>query len=110
MQFQDISDLPPLAIIAFGISLAILFFVTKGGFSSGQRSAPSSDTNKAQVAAVIVDPAALNRATAAIEAQTVESINGRKSFERGIEALCRAVERLCDEVDDLKKELIRRGR
>ena len=110
MQFQDISDLPPLAIIAFGISLGILYFVTKGGFSNGQKSGPASDTNKAQVAAVIVDPSALNRATAALEAQTMESINSRKSFERGIEALCRAVERLCEEVDDLKKEMIRRGR
>lgn len=110
MQFQDISDLPPLAIIAFGISLGILYFVTKGGFSNGQRSGPTSDANKAQVAAVIVDPSALNRATAALEAQTMESINSRKSFERGIEALCRAVERLCEEVDDLKKEMIRRGR
>lgn len=110
MQFQDISDLPPLAIIAFGISLGILYFVTKGGFSSGQRSTPSSDTSTAQVAAVIVDPTALKLATAAIEAQTMENINGRKSFERGVEALCRTLEQLCEEVDDLKKEMIRRGR
>lgn len=108
MQFQDISDLPPLAIIAFGISLGILYFVTKGGFSSGQRSSPTAEASTAQVAAVIVDPTALNRATAALEAQTMENINGRKTFERGLESLCRSVERLCDEVDDLKKEIIRR--
>jgi len=108
MQLQDISDLPPLAIIAFGISLGILYFVTKGGFSSGQRSNPATAPSGAQVAAVIVDPTALNKATAALEAQTMENINGRKSFERGLESLCRSVERLCDEVDDLKKEIIRR--
>ncbi|KQY27164.1 hypothetical protein [Rhizobium sp. Root482] len=109
MQFQDISDLPPLAIIAFGISLGILYFVTKGGFASGQKVNPASAPSSAQVAAVIVDPTALNKATAALEAQTMENINGRKSFERGIEALCRSVERLCEEVDDLKKEMIRKG-
>ncbi len=108
MQFQDISDLPPLAIIAFGISLGILYFVTKGGFSSGQRSAPASDPSKAQVAAVIVDPSALNRVTAGLEAQTFEMTNSRKSLERAVEVLCRFVDRLCEEVDDLKKEMIRK--
>jgi hypothetical protein len=108
MQFQDISDLPPLAIIAFGISLGILYFVTKGGFSSGQRSTPSGETSTAQVAAVIVDPTALKLATAAIEAQTFEMTNGRKSLERAAEALCRSIDRLCEEVDDLKKEMIRK--
>lgn len=109
MQFQEISDLPPLAIIAFGISIGILYFVTRGGFSSGQKSSPVSAASSAQVAAVIVDPSALNRATAAIEAQTMESINGRKSFERGTESLGRSIDRLCEEVDDLKKEMIRKG-
>lgn len=70
-----ISDLPPLAMIAFRISLAILYFATKGGFSSGQRSTPANETSTAQVAAVIVDPSALNRATAAMEAQTMEALN-----------------------------------
>ncbi|KQT03227.1 MULTISPECIES: hypothetical protein [unclassified Rhizobium] len=71
MQFQDIGNLPPLAIIAFGISLGILYFVTKGGFSSGQKTTPANDVSTAQVAAVIVDPSALNRGTAAIEALNV---------------------------------------
>lgn len=109
MQLQEISSLPPLAIIAFGISLGILYFVTKGGFSSGQRASPTSDSSTAQVAAVIVDSTALKLATAAIEGQTMEMINIRKSNERIAESLCRSLEHLCAEVDDLKKEMIRKG-
>lgn len=106
MQLQDLSDLPPLAIVAFGISLAVLYFVTKGGFSSGQKS-PADNGSKAQVAAVIVDPTALNKATEAVEAMTAEMVNGRKSFERGVDTVSRSIDRLAVEVDNLTKELIR---
>lgn len=107
---ENLDKLPLPLLIAFGLGLAVIFGVRHLGLLSGERSTPAGNASTAQVAAVIVDPSALNRATAALEAQTLESINGRKSFERGLEALCRSVERLCEEVDDLKKELIRRGR
>jgi hypothetical protein len=107
---ENLDKLPLPLLIAFGLGLAVIFGVRHLGLLSGERSTPAGATSTAQVAAVIVDPSALNRATAALEAQTMESINGRKSFERGLESLCRSVERLCEEVDDLKKELIRRGR
>ena len=110
MQFQDISSWPPLAVIAFGASLAIIFFVTRSGFTSGKNSPPVSNSSAAQVAAVIVDPSALNRATAALEAQTMEAINMRKSFERGVDMFCRSMETMSHEIDDLKKEMIRKGR
>jgi hypothetical protein len=67
-------------LIAFGLGLAVIFGVRHLGLLSGERSTPAGNASTAQVAAVIVDPSALNRATAALEAQTLESINGRKSL------------------------------
>lgn len=110
MQLQDISNLPPLAIIAFGMSLAILYFVTKGGFSSGQNSTPTSSAATAQVAAVVVDPSALNRATAAIEAQTFEAINHRKSIERAVDDITECMRELTRGIAQLREEMIRKGR
>lgn len=110
MQLQDISNLPPLAIIAFGMSLAILYFVTKGGFTSGQHSTPTSSSSTAQVAAIVVDPSALNRATAAIEAQTFEAVNHRKTLERSVEDITECVRELTRGISALREELIRKGR
>ena len=109
MQFQDISDLPPLAIIAFGISLGILYFVTKGGFASGQKVNPASAPSSAQVAAVIVDPTALNKATAALEAQTMENINQRKMLERATDDIIECLRDLTRTIAALREEMIRKG-
>ncbi|KQY31816.1 hypothetical protein [Rhizobium sp. Root483D2] len=105
-----IKALPAEALVALGAVIGLGLLVRYFGLMQGQRAGPEHSSNAAQVAAVIVDPTALNQLTAALEAQTMESIHSRKSFERGIEALCRTLERLCEEVDDLKKEMIRRGR
>ncbi|MGX5719947.1 hypothetical protein [Shinella zoogloeoides] len=56
---EKLADLPPTALITFGVTLAVIFAVQRFGLWAGQRAVPSSD--KAQVAAVIVDPSALNR-------------------------------------------------
>jgi hypothetical protein len=104
-----IKTLPAEALVALGAVIGLGLLVRYFGLMQGQKAGPGHGSNSAQVAAVIVDPAALNRATAALEAQTFELTNGRKSWERAVEALCRSVDRLCDEVDDLKKEMIRRG-
>ena len=103
-----IKALPAEALVALGAVIGIGLLVRYFGLMQGQKSGPAHSSNAAQVAAVIVDPAPLNRATAALEAQTFEMTNGRKSMERAGEALCRSIDRLCDEVDDLKKEMIRR--
>lgn len=108
MQLQEISEMPPLAIIAFGVSLAIIFFVTRSGFTSGKNTPPATSSSSAQVAAVIVDSSALNRATAALEAHTFEAINMRKSFERSIELLCKTIEIHGREIDEHKTEMIRK--
>jgi hypothetical protein len=56
------------ALVTFGAVLAVIFGVRYFGLWQGQQHAPASSTASAQVAAVIVDPTALNKATAALEA------------------------------------------
>lgn len=65
MQLPDISSLPPWLALVFVICAAITYVVIKVGFKQGF-SAPASAASQAQVAAVIVDPTALNRATSAV--------------------------------------------
>ena len=106
---EQLANLPTPALITFGATLAIIFGVRYLGLWQGAKAAPAASQAAAQVAAVIVDPTALNNATRALEAHTVESINMRKSFERGTEKVCDALDRLSDQVDELQKEMIRRG-
>lgn len=56
---EKLAELPPMALITFGAVLAIIFAVQRFGLLQGRAAAPASDA--AQVAAVIVDPSALNR-------------------------------------------------
>lgn len=66
MGIEKISDLPPTALIALGITLAVMYAIRYWGLAQGQKMLPDSGGSKgAQVAAVIVDPTALNNATAA---------------------------------------------
>lgn len=65
---QQLSELPPLALVVFAITLAVIFGVRYLGLLSGSNAAPEKAASTAQVAAVIVDPTALNRLTAAGEA------------------------------------------
>ncbi|QWW74503.1 hypothetical protein [Agrobacterium pusense] len=106
---EQLANLPTPALITFGATLAIIFGVRYLGLWQGAKAAPAASQAAAQVAAVIVDPTALNNATRALEAHTVEAINMRKSFERGTEKICDAIDRLSDQVDELQKEMIRRG-
>lgn len=64
---DQLTNLPPLAIVVFGGTLAILVFVRYSGIVFGGIKEPEA---KATVAAVIVDPTALNKATEAVEAHT----------------------------------------
>lgn len=106
---ERLADLPPLALVVFGATLAVIFAVRHFGISSGVNAPPQKSQAAAQVAAVIVDPTALNNAAEAVRAHTAEAINMRKSFERGTDKICDALDRLSDQVDDLQKEMIRRG-
>lgn len=71
---EKLLELPPLAIITFGAVLAVIFAVRYLGLWQGQSAPSKSSEAAAQVAAVIVDPSALNRGTAAVEALNVTLI------------------------------------
>ena len=94
---EKLADLPPTALITFGVTLAVIFAVQRFGLWAGQRAVPSSD--KAQVAAVIVDPSALNKASASGEA-VAEALRALgKLGEDHTHMLCRRIEALTDAVE-----------
>ncbi len=65
---EQLASLPPLAIVVFGATLALIFAVRYMGLLSGASAPPEKSQTSAQVAAVIVDPTALNRLSATGEA------------------------------------------
>ncbi|MBP2550158.1 hypothetical protein J2858_003094 [Neorhizobium galegae] len=69
---EQLANLPPLALMTFGATIAIIFAVRHLGLLAGSRASPATSPAAAQVAAVIVDPTALNRATAVLEDHTAE--------------------------------------
>lgn len=107
-QIELLSKLPLPAVLMFGATLAVIFYVRHYGMEAGKKSSGNDKQSKAEVAAMIVDPTALNHATDALKAHTAEAVNMRKSFERGTEKICDAVDRLSDQIDELEKEMIRR--
>ena len=60
---DQLDKLPPAALIPFGAILAIIFAVRFLGLWQGQHTPASKSQTGATVAAVIVDPTALNRAS-----------------------------------------------
>jgi hypothetical protein len=64
---EKLADLPPAALVTLGVTLAVIIAVRYLGLLSGEKTGPE---NKAPVAAVIVDPTALLKATAAVEEHT----------------------------------------
>lgn len=67
---EQLRDMPPFAWAVFAFTLAIIFGVRHLGLLQGEKAAPPASPAAAQVAAVIVDPTALNNATRALEAHT----------------------------------------
>jgi hypothetical protein len=119
LPFPD--DLPDWArtityvIVAAGIGIA--FLVARLGLLQGRKTPPAGNPGAAQVAAVIVDPTALNRlstATEALDATLLAVIAVGKSISRanasaaaGSKAQTKAVGDLCEAIDRLREELIR---
>lgn len=95
---EKLSDLPPTALIALGVTLAFIFVVRHFGLASGEKTGPE---NKAPIAAVIVDPTALNKATAAVEEHTAVM----KQQMEVIEDAGSHVGHLATEVNRLREEL-----
>lgn len=98
---EKLTDLPPLALAVFGATLALIFGIRYLGIWQGERSSPAASSNTAQVAAVIVDPAALHAATAALQKHTAV-------MERMLdvaEAMARNVGHMTTEMDRIREEI-----
>lgn len=98
---EQLRDMPPFAWAVFAFTLAIIFGVRHLGLLQGEKAAPPASPAAAQVAAVIVDPTALNKATAALEAHTVAV---HRLIEAG-EDMNRMLERTGTEMDRIREEL-----
>lgn len=112
MPFPDLSHLPAWAQVLvyaiLGLSLGIAFIVARFGVNQGQKAAPAASSGTAQVAAVIVDPTALNRLTATGEAlnTTLTEMNmiGREAAKVHAEDV-KVMSALRDEMDRIREEM-----
>lgn len=87
---EKLAELPPAALITFGVTLAVIFAVQRFGLWQGQKAAPAADN--AQVAAVIVDPSALHRASAAAEDLAKAMRDSTKHADDHAHMICRRIE------------------
>lgn len=107
---EQLANLPTPALITFGATLAIIFGVRYLGLWQGARSAPTTSPAAAQVAAVIVDPTALNNATRALEAHTeavYEMIETMKDSGRSFSNMAIEMDRIREELR-IQREVARR--
>lgn len=96
---EKLADLPPAALITFGVTLAVIFAVQRFGLWQGQKATPS--TENAQVAAVIVDPSALNRLSTEV-GNLVSAVNSL--IEIG-EEMAKAESHMATELGRIREEL-----
>lgn len=94
---EKLADLPPAALITFGAVLAVIFAARHLGLLQGQKATPAAD--KAQVAAVIIDPTALNKATVAGEAIADALRACGKLGDDHTHMLCRRIEAMTDAIE-----------
>ena len=97
---QVISELPPSAYVIFVISLAVIYAVQRLGLWQGEKSA-SAQSDKAQVAAVIVDPSALNR----LSDEVGRLVTAVKSLVEVGEELTKTESHMVIELDRIREEL-----
>lgn len=105
---EQLSELPPPAIIVFGITLAVIFAVQRLGFLSGAKAPSEKSTAATQVAAVIVDPTELRKATVAVDSLTLSVTRLVRAIEhsaKGTEEAAGAVEDLAQEAGKVREEL-----
>lgn len=98
---QQLANLPAPALITFGAVLAVIFAVRYLGLWQGRQASPASSSAAAQVAAVIVDPAALNRLTDQASALN-EALS--RLVEVG-EDMSRSQSHMATELDRIREEL-----
>lgn len=73
--------------------------------ASGANSSPQKSSSTAEVAAVIVDPTALNNATAAVEDFTAEMKAERELQDNHVHMLCRRLEGMAEETENLTRNI-----
>jgi hypothetical protein len=91
----------PLALVVFAIVLALIFGVRYLGLWQGQNASPAASAGAAQVAAVIVDPTALNKAAdevAGLSVAVSELVSAVKEASRNHK-------RTAEELDAIREEL-----
>jgi hypothetical protein len=98
---EQLSELPPLALAVFGATLAIIFGVRHLGLLSGEKTPVEKSSTQAQVAAVIVDPTALNRLTASGEALNMTLIELCALMKEGL----RIQDHMATELDRIREEM-----
>lgn len=91
----------PLALVVFAGVLALIFGVRYLGLWQGQNASPASSSGAAQVAAMIVDPTALNAAAGEVAGLTV-AVHELVVVAR--EATSNQ-KRVADELDAIREEL-----
>jgi hypothetical protein len=109
---QQVSELPPLAMVVFAATLALIIGVRYLGLFAGGKATPEKAASSAQVAAVIVDPTALNRLTAAGEALNMtlmEAVAVTKEKTRVDNLMATELDRIREELR-IQREIGRRER
>lgn len=101
VQLPDLSQLPPWAVIAFGISLAVIFGLAWLGERRGKNASPANAQSSAQVAAVIVDPTALTAAAGEVAGLAVAVTDATLA----LRAHTGVTDRLADEVKEGTREM-----
>lgn len=98
---EQLAEMPPFAWVIFAVTTAVIFGVRQFGLLQGARSTPASSPAAAQVAAVIVDPTALNRATDAVNAHT----DATRKLAEDIKEAGRHVQLMAIEVDRIREDM-----
>lgn len=98
---EKLLELPPLAIISFGAVLALIFGVRYLGLWQGQNAGPGASSGAAQVAAVIVDPTALNAAAAEVSGLSIAV----HELVAAVKAAGEHHKRTAEELDAIREEL-----
>jgi len=105
-----IGALPLPALVVFAAVVGLIFGVRYLGLWQGQHVPAAGSAASATVAAVIVDPTALNAATAAVEGFAVvvsESNIIARAHTVSTDRLADRIDGLTKKLDDLKDQVIR---
>jgi esterase/lipase len=111
MPLNEISAFHPLVIIGMGISMAIIWYVTKMGISNGGKAIASGESsNAAQVVAIAADTKALDRVKDSGEKLSETIASFEKTYEKRSEDMNRRMEDLTDAIKTTNYELRELGK